>query len=77
MCHRGYRRQMITTEYDIRRYVDKYGQKYEKLIRDSLSYLDERIPIWSIDIDIDIDKDRFIAGLIKRVSKRKNEYKRT
>ena len=51
-----------TSEYDIQRYVDKYGEKHEKLIRDALSYIDERMPIW----EVDIDKDKYIANFFEK-----------
>lgn len=65
------RRKVLTTEYDIQKYVDKYGEKYERLIRNALSFIDERLPFWESELGVDINKDKFISGLIKDAKKGK------
>jgi hypothetical protein len=48
-------------------YVCKYGQLYEFLIADALSFLDERETSWCLDEPI--DRDEYIEGLIKAAKK--------
>lgn len=66
---------MITSEYDIQKYVKKHvkkhGKKYELLIRNALSFLDDRLPVWETELGVDINKDKFIAGLVKDAKKGK------
>lgn len=63
---------MITSEYDIQKYIKKHGNKYELLIRNALSFLDDRLPVWETELGVDINKDNFIAGLVKDAKKGRN-----
>lgn len=46
--------------------IKKYGEKYERLIRNALGYLERQEPKWGLEEPI--DKRGYIHGLIERVN---------